>query len=69
MDKFLQNKFLLKYLVKYLQVFIRFIYFIRLVIWINIDKKNLILVLILVLKCDSLNKIFNILYNILYIYI
>lgn len=67
MDKFLQNKFLLKYLVKYLQVFIRFIYFIRLVIWINIDKKNL--VLILVLKCDSLNKIFNILYNILYIYI
>lgn len=67
MDKFLQNKFLLKYLVKYLQVFIRFIYFIRLVIWINIDKKNL--VLILVLKCDSLNKIFNILYNMLYIYI
>lgn len=69
MDKFLQNKFLFKYLIKYLQVFSRFIYFIRLVIWINIDKKNLILVLILVLKCDSLNKIFNILYNILYIYI
>lgn len=40
MDKFLQNKFLLKYLVKYLQVFIRFIYFIRLVIWINIDKQK-----------------------------
>lgn len=40
MDKFLQNKFLFKYLIKYLQVFSRFIYFIRLVIWINIDKKK-----------------------------